>query len=61
MHRPFWAARRAPFLLEPMGWIMAKLTLKNPDKAAVRLIGMRPLADREVIRRPEVMALLRQR
>jgi pimeloyl-ACP methyl ester carboxylesterase len=54
----FWAARRAPFLLEPMGRLMATLTLKNPDKAAERLIAMRPLADREIIRRPEVMAVL---
>ena len=39
---------------------MAKLTLSNPDKAAERLIGMRPPADREIIRRPEVMAVLRE-
>ena len=56
----FWAARRAPFLLEPMGRLMAKLTLSDPDKAAERLIGMRPPADREIIRRPEVMAVLRE-
>ena len=56
----FWAARRAPFLLEPMGRLMATLTLKNPDKAAERLIAMRPPADREIIRQPEVMAVLRK-
>lgn len=56
----FWAARRAPFLLGPMGRAMARITSKNPDKAAERLIGMRPLADREIIRRPEVMAVLRE-
>jgi pimeloyl-ACP methyl ester carboxylesterase len=56
----FWAARRAPFLLEPMGRVMAKLTLKDPDKAAERLIGMRPPADREIVRRPQVMAVLRE-
>jgi len=39
---------------------MARITSKNPDKAAERLIGMRPLADREIIRRPEVMAVLRE-
>ena len=54
------AARRAPFLLEPMGRLMAKLTLRDPDTAAERLIGMRPPADREIIRRPEVMAVLRE-
>ncbi len=56
----FWAARRAPFLLEPMGRLMVRLTGSDPDKAAERLIGMRPPADREIIRRPEVMAVLRQ-
>lgn len=56
----FWVARRAPFLLEPLGRLMTKLTLKDPDKAAERLIRMRPPADREVIRRPEVMAVLRE-
>lgn len=55
-----WAARRAPFLLRPMGQLMATLTLKDLDKAANRLIGMRPPADREIIRRPEVMAVLRE-
>lgn len=55
----FWVARRAPFLLRTMGWLMSKLTLKNPDKAAERLIAMRPPADREIIHRPEVMAVLR--
>jgi len=54
----FWAARRAPFLLEPMGRLMATLTLRDPDKAAERLIAMRPPADREIIRRPKVMAVL---
>ncbi len=56
----FWAARRAPFLLEPIGRLMAWLTLSNPDKAAERLIAMRPPADREIIRRPPVMAVLRE-
>lgn len=55
-----WAARQAPFLLGPMGRLMAKLTLKDPDRAAERLIGTRPPADREIIRRPEVMAVLRE-
>jgi pimeloyl-ACP methyl ester carboxylesterase len=56
----FWAARRAPFLLGPMSRAMARMTLENPDKAAERLIGMRPPADREIIRRPEVMAVLKE-
>ena len=56
----FWSARRAPFLLEPMGRLMVKLTRSDPDKAAERLIGMRPPADRNIIRRPEVMAVLRE-
>lgn len=56
----FWAARRAPFLLEPMGRLMARLTRKDPDKAAERLTAMRPPADREIIRRPRVMAVLRE-
>ena len=56
----FWAARRAPILLRPMGRLMAGLTLRDPDKAAERLVSMRPPADREVIRRPEVMAVLRE-
>jgi pimeloyl-ACP methyl ester carboxylesterase len=56
----FWAARRASILLGPMGRAMARVTLKNPDKAAERLIGVRPPADREIIRRPEVMAVLRE-
>ena len=56
----FWAARRAPFLLGPTGRLMATFTRKNPDKAAERLIAMRPPADREIIRRPEVMAVLRE-
>jgi len=56
----FWAARRAPFLLGPMGRLMANLTLRDPDRAAERLIAMRPPADREIIRRPEVMSVLRE-
>lgn len=56
----FWAARRAPFLLGPMGRAMARITLKNPDKAAERVIKLRPPADRDIIRRPEVMAVLRE-
>lgn len=56
----FWAARRAPFLLGLMGRAMARVTSRNSDKAAERLIGMRPEADREIIRRPEVMAVLRE-
>jgi pimeloyl-ACP methyl ester carboxylesterase len=43
-----------------MGRLMATLTLKNPDKAAERLTAMRPPADREIIRRTEVMAVLRK-
>ena len=56
----FWTARRAPFLLGPMGRAMARMTRENPHKAAERLIGMRPPADREIIRRPEVMAVLEE-
>ena len=56
----FWAARRAPFLLQPMGRLMVKLTRSDPDKAAERLIGMRPPADREIVRQPAVMAVLRE-
>ena len=56
----FWAARRAPFLLKPMGRLMAMLTRKFPNTAAERMIGTRPPADREIIRRPEVMAVLRE-
>ena len=56
----FWTARRAPFLLGPMGRAMTRLTLNNPDKAAERMISMRPPADREIIRRSEVMAVLKE-
>jgi pimeloyl-ACP methyl ester carboxylesterase len=56
----FWASRRAPFLLHPLASAMARVTRRNPDRAAQRLIGMRPEADREIIRRPEVMAVLRE-
>lgn len=56
----FWAARCAPFLLVPIGRMMAWVTTRNPDKAAELLIGMRPPADREIIQRPEVLAVLRE-
>jgi hypothetical protein len=39
---------------------MARVTSMNPDKSADRLIGMRPPADREIIRHREVMAVLRE-
>ena len=54
----FFAARRAPFLLGPMATAMVRTTLKDLDAAAERVIKLRPPADREIIRRPEVMAVL---
>ncbi|MDH3295941.1 MAG: alpha/beta hydrolase [Acidimicrobiia bacterium] len=55
----FFAARRFPFLLRPMATAMVRVTGRNIDAAAERLIKLRPPADRAVIRRPEVMAVLK--
>ena len=54
----FFTARRAPILLRPMARVMVRMTLKNTDKTAQRMIKIRPPADREIIRRPDVMAVL---
>lgn len=55
----FFAARRLPFLLRPMAAAMVRTTRRDIDAAAERLIKLRPEADRTVIRRPEVMAVLK--
>ncbi len=54
----FLAARRLPFLLRPMASAMIRSTRRNIDAAAERVIKLRPEADRAIIRRPEVMAVL---
>lgn len=56
----FWAARRAPFLLRPIGRMMVRTVARDPAKAADRLIGMRPPADREILRRPEMMTVMHE-
>lgn len=56
----FWAARRLPFLLRPMATSMVRVARKDPDKAARRMVRLRPPADRTIIERPEVMAVLRE-
>jgi pimeloyl-ACP methyl ester carboxylesterase len=56
----FWTARRAPLLLRPMAWMMVRLVVRDPARAADRLIRMRPRADRAIIRRPEVMTVLHE-
>lgn len=55
----FFAARRLPFLLRPMATAMVWTTRRNIDAAAERIIKLRPEADRAIIRRPEVMAVLK--
>ncbi len=55
----FLAARRLPFLLRPMATAMVRTTRRNIDAAAERVIKLRPEADRAIIRRPEVMAVLK--
>ncbi len=54
----FFAARRLPFLLPPMASLMVGTSRRDPEAAARRIIKLRPEADRTVIRRPEVMAVL---
>jgi pimeloyl-ACP methyl ester carboxylesterase len=54
----FWAARHAPWLLGPLARAMVRMTARNPDAAARRLVATRPPADREIIERPDVMAVL---
>ena len=56
----FWTARRAPLLLRPMAWMVVRLVVRDPARAADRLIRMRPRADRAIIRRPEVMTVLHE-
>lgn len=55
----FFVARRLPFLLRPMAAAMVRTARRDVDAAAERLIKLRPEADRAVIRRPEVMAVLK--
>lgn len=55
----FFAARRLPALLQPMAQVMVRTTRRNIDAAAERMIKLRPEADRAVIRRPEVMDVLK--
>jgi pimeloyl-ACP methyl ester carboxylesterase len=55
----FFVARRLPFLLRPMAGAMVRTTRRNVDAAAERIIRLRPEADRAVIRRPEVMSVLK--
>jgi len=55
----FLVARRLPILLRPMAAAMAGITRRDIDAAAERLIKLRPEADRVIIRRPDVMAVLK--
>jgi pimeloyl-ACP methyl ester carboxylesterase len=54
----FWVARHAPRLLGPLARAMVRTAARNPDAAARRLVATRPPADREIIERPDVMAVL---
>lgn len=54
----FFAARRLPVLLRPMAQVMVRITRRNIESAAERMIELRPEADRVVIRRPHVMEVL---
>ncbi len=54
----FFTARRLPFLLRPMASMMVRLTRRDLEAAAQRVIKLRPEADRTIIRRPEIMAVL---
>ncbi len=54
----FFAARRLPFLLRPAAAAMVRTTRRDPAKAARRMVKTRPPADRAIIERPEVMAVL---
>ena len=55
----FFVARRLPFLLRPMAAAMVRATRRDIDAAAERIIRLRPEADRAIIRRPDVMAVLK--
>jgi pimeloyl-ACP methyl ester carboxylesterase len=55
----FRIARRAPFLLRPIAASMVALANRWPDRAEQQLIATRPPADRAVIERPEMLAVLR--
>ncbi len=54
----FFAAERLPFLLKPAAAAMVRTTRRSPEKAARRMVKTRPPADRAIIERPEVMAVL---
>lgn len=62
MSRPvrltYGMARRAPWLLRRFVGVLARDALKNPDRAASRIVRTRPLEDREVLARPEVRRVL---
>lgn len=55
----FEVARRAPVLLGPLAAAMVVLTRRWPKLAEKQLIATRPPADREIIGRPETLAVLR--
>lgn len=56
----FRTARRAPFLLPAMARLMVRVARRNPDKALEMMTNTRPPADREIIERPETMAVARE-
>ncbi len=56
----FRLARRAPFVLGPIARLIVRSASRNPAAVERRLIRTRPPADREVIERTEVLAILRE-